>query len=177
MAAGLAAASGGSAFTGRPTLAGILAILAAAVSALLTSVRPDERAQAHLTDAGGFSRLVEALDLFRKFGILPTSRPESDAGPPAQPVEDIAEPGSPPGSGDAPAQSDEGGHGGDRLAALQEFKRRYETLEAKSQSVMGRHSKKAGKHIAKHDEWHPPPNREFAEWWEKRLARDLSPNN
>ena len=67
VAAGLAAGAGGTAFAGSANVAGALAIGAAALAGLVTSLRPDERAQFHWSSSKDFRQLASDVHTFIEF--------------------------------------------------------------------------------------------------------------
>ena len=142
-AAGLAAASGGTAFTGYPIVAGSLAIGAAATSALITSIRPDEAAQAHLRDAKEFNHLAEQVDRFTRFSIGADGKPISGNG------------------ASSPASN--------RLGQLLAFIERQKEIEERSLAVPMRLTRKTGRFLRDQDGWYAPPYDEFVSWQRARL--------
>jgi hypothetical protein len=78
-AAGLAAISSGTAFSKQNVVAGILAAAAALAAAVLASLRPGERSEAHKKAADSYHALAVDLRLFTQFSGFPL-----DAGSPQE---------------------------------------------------------------------------------------------
>lgn len=77
VAAGLAAAAGGTAFAGYTLVAGSAGVAAAALTGFLTVYKPDERAQSHARAAREHKHLYDRIDLRFRLGWQDGTQPQA----------------------------------------------------------------------------------------------------
>jgi len=156
-AAGLAAVASGTAFTAQTLLAGIFAILAAALTGLLTVVHPSDRAKSHQHASSEYYRLAGKLDEFLTFGASEQTvdaRPQLHAPPPTVSEEPAIEV-------EAKERTPE--------EAYLALKAPFWALEAESPTVPVRLSRKTELWISRYDEWYPPRD-DFDRWMNRKRS-------
>jgi hypothetical protein len=152
LAAGLAAASGGTAFAGETIIAGIAGITSAVTAGFLTIFKPDERTQSHWHAARSYSALSDEIAVYSRFQHLRVTKG--------------VETESPREGRSQPDQK----QGDSRVAALDSYSRRCAELEADTFPVPSRIAKVARRHFARRDEWYPPQDKDFDAWWNRRVT-------
>lgn len=153
LAAGLATAAGGSAFVAREWITGLLAILAAAGTGLLTSLRPDERSQSHWKAAAAYWALADDVYMTFRFGTAPLP-----------PTRDSHESDDEQGKVEKEGPTDESVRTESPLQQVRSFQIDYQRLETVGPPVPLRLVRKAERWIATNDEWFPPQYRKFQQW-------------
>jgi hypothetical protein len=167
VAASLAAGAGATAFASNDLLAGSLGVAAAAVTALLTSLRPDERSQLHWNAANGFADLANRTYMALLYdgpsdarggdGISAELTDLEEAAPLNAAIDPEPEPDVIESQAPAP------------IHTLDSFQREFHRLDAAAPPLPGRLTKKGRKAIKEHRTWHPPQYEEF-KLWRARIA-------
>jgi hypothetical protein len=168
IAAALAAGAGATAFASSDLLAGSLGVAAAGVTALLTSLRPDERSQLHWNAANGFADLANrtymqlVYDGSSEDGGMRRDQVSADAS--SAEATDL-EPAIDP----EPELDAIESQGSGPQHTLDLFQREFHRLDAAAPPLPGRLTKKGRKAIKEHRTWHPPQYDEF-NLWRARIA-------
>jgi hypothetical protein len=175
------------------SLAGLLAIAAAAITAVITSLRPDDRAQRHWSSANAFARLVnktymafffsspalknhksadragadEQSGAHKARSLLPTpSMPEEAAAPP---LEETVPPSATPEDQLEPEETvPPSATPGDQLERIQDD---FHGLDMAAPQLPDRFRKKGAEALAEHTGWYPPQYEDFVDWRERVLKR------
>ena len=173
VAAGLAAGAGATAFASNNVVAGSLAIAAAAVTGVLTSLRPDERSQAHWNAANAFADLANRTYMARLGGETASTARNGQAGDETgskggQPAESWPVPNdaTAPQAAFVPGDLRPG-----PLAEIEAFQREFRRLDAAAPPLPGRLTKKGMNAMAAHRTWHPPQYDEFDSWRTEIVSR------
>jgi hypothetical protein len=174
IAAALAAGAGATAFASNDLLAGSLGVAAAAVTALLTSLRPDERSQLHWNAANGFADLANRTYMALIYDGSPEVRgmPQDQGSADANPAETTdLEPAAPwkAAIGPEPELDVIETQTSGPVHTLDSFQREFHRLDAAAPPLPGRLTKKGRKAIKEHRTWHPPQYDEF-NLWRARIA-------
>lgn len=175
LAAGLAAVSGGSAFTGNTTLAGALGLTSAAFAGLLTALRPDERSQLHWKAAGAY--FEQADDVYMSFRADDDAAAEQSDVPADKTVRArrLTLPGQ-----DRPAEeeppADRSILASSSVSQLRSFQEAFHRLEAVGPPVPRRLERKTKQWVRDNQEWFPPQYDKFIVWWqEKQTGTTVGP--